>query len=349
MTIDSRKLTRLAKALRGRRIGVVGDFMLDRYVWGSATRLSPEAPVPVVDFANESQVLGGAGNVARNLATLGATVIPFGVVGEDEEGRAIKSLVVAEGMTAKGVAADSTRLTTVKTRIVAKHQQIVRVDRERREPLSRQLEDRLVRAIKAVLPHLDALVLSDYAKGVITDTLAERVLTECHRQQVPALVKPKETKLYAYRGASLVVCNAKEAGYFVDSPLPDSASVEEAGRALLAHFGCSTVVITRGSEGLNVFEDTSPRGFHVLATSSEISYSRLGQAGVDRSSHGRQVFDVTGAGDTVLSVLALAVAARVPIREAAFLANAGAGVVVGKLGTSTVTPEELFAAVRDLQ
>jgi rfaE bifunctional protein kinase chain/domain len=148
MTIDARKLTRFAKALRGRRIGVAGDFMLDRYVWGSATRLSPEAPVPVVDFANESQVLGGAGNVATNLAALGATVLPFGVVGEDEEGGAIQSSLAAAGMTAKGVIADASRVTTVKTRIVARHQQIVRVDRERREPLSRALEDRLVRAIR---------------------------------------------------------------------------------------------------------------------------------------------------------------------------------------------------------
>src|SRR6202040_1007237 len=131
MTIDPRKLTRFAKALRGRRIGVVGDFMLDRYVWGSATRLSPEAPVPVVDFANESQVLGGAGNVATNLAALGATVFPFGVVGEDEEGGAIQSSLATAGMTAKGVIADASRVTTVKTRIVARHQQIVRVDRER--------------------------------------------------------------------------------------------------------------------------------------------------------------------------------------------------------------------------
>ena len=348
MTIDNRKLTRFAKALRGRRIGVAGDFMLDRYVWGSATRLSPEAPVPVVDFMNESQVLGGAGNVATNLAALGATVFPFGVVGEDEEGRAIRSCLAASGMTAKGVIADASRVTTVKTRIVARHQQIVRVDRERREPLSRALEDRLVRAIKAALPSLDALVVSDYDKGVVTDSLADRVLTECHRRGVPALVKPKTSRLFAYRGARLIVCNTKEAGFFVTRSLEDDESVEQAGRALLAHFGCSVVVITRGSEGLNVFEDTTPKGFHVSATSSEISYARVGQAGVDRSAHGRQVFDVTGAGDTVLSVLALAVSAHVPIREAAVLANAGAGVVVGKLGTSTITPGELFAAVREL-
>jgi D-beta-D-heptose 7-phosphate kinase/D-beta-D-heptose 1-phosphate adenosyltransferase len=348
MTIDAKKLTRFSKALRNRRIGVVGDFMLDRYVWGSATRLSPEAPVPVVDFANETQVLGGAGNVARNLAALGATVIPFGVVGDDSDGEAVKACMAAGGMSAKGLVRDASRMTTVKTRIVARHQQIVRVDRERRDPLSKPLEDRMVRAIKAELPELDALVLSDYAKGVVTETLADRVLTECHRRQLPALVKPKESRLFAYRGAKLIVCNAKEARYFVPPALEEDDSIERAGRALLAHFGCSIVVITRGAEGLNVFEDTSETSFHVPATNSEISYARVGQTAIDRSAHGRQVFDVTGAGDTVLSVLALGVASTVPIREAAVLANAGAGVVVGKLGTSTVTLEELFAAVREV-
>jgi rfaE bifunctional protein kinase chain/domain len=348
MTIENRRLKQYAKAIRGRRIGVVGDFMLDRYLWGSASRLSPEAPVPVVDFVNESQVLGGAGNVAANLAVLGAEVLPFGVAGEDEEGRAIRSCLAAVGMVTKGVLGDSSRVTTVKTRIVARHQQIVRVDRERREPLGRALEDRLIRAIKSALPRLNALVLSDYDKGVVTDSLADRVLTECHRRRVPALVKPKTSRLFAYRGASVIVCNSNEAGFFVTRALDDNESVEQAGRALLAHFGCSTVVITRGAEGLNVFEDTSPKGFHVAATSSEISYDRVGQAGIDRSSHGRQVFDVTGAGDTVLSVLAIAVAAGVPIRDAAILANAGAGVVVGKLGTSTIAATELFSAVSEV-
>jgi len=346
--MDNRKLARYAKALGGRRIGVAGDFMLDRYVWGSATRLSPEAPVPVVDFMNESEVLGGAGNVAANLAALGATVFPFGAVGEDEAGDAIRSCLVAAGMESKGVVADTSRITTVKTRIVARHQQIVRVDRERRKALSKALEENLIRKIKVALGKLDALVISDYDKGVVTDSLADRVLTECHHRGVPALVKPKTSRLFAYRGATLIVCNAKEAGFFATLSLDNDEAVGQAGRALLARFGCSAVVITRGAEGMNVFEESSPEGFYISATSREISYARVGQSGADHAGHGRQVFDVTGAGDTVLSVLALAVAARVPMKESAVLANAGAGVVVGKLGTSTISSDELFEAVRDL-
>jgi D-beta-D-heptose 7-phosphate kinase/D-beta-D-heptose 1-phosphate adenosyltransferase len=349
MTTDHRKLARIVSTLRGRRIAVAGDFMLDRYIWGSASRLSPEAPVPVVDFMNESQVLGGAGNVAANLAALGATVLPFGAIGEDEPGDAIRQCLAAAGMPTKGLMADASRVTTVKTRIVARQQQIVRVDREKRDPLSKSLEESLIRRIKSALKGLDALVISDYDKGVVTDALAERVLTECHRCGVPVLVKPKTSRIFAYRGSTAIVCNAKEAGFFVTRHLDDDESVGQAGRALLAHFGCSAVVITRGADGLSVFEDTVPEGFHVPATSREVSFARVGQTRTDHASHGRQVFDVTGAGDTVLSVLALAIAAKAPIRDAAVLANVAAGVVVGKLGTSTITPDELQAAIRDLK
>src|SRR5258708_36862981 len=296
MKTDNRKLARIVTALRGRRIAVVGDFMLDCYVWGTAERLSPEGPVPVVDFMNESQTLGGAGNVAANLAALGAKVLPFGVVGEDEQGSAIRECLATAGMATKGLLAHSSRITTVKTRIIARQHQIVRVDRERRELLSRSLEESLIRRIKAALGRLDALVISDYDKGVVTDALADRVLTECHRRGVPVLVKPKTTRLFAYRGATAIVCNAKEAGFFVTRHLDSDESVGQAGRALLAHFGCSAVVITRGADGLSVFEDTAPHGFHVPATSREGSYGRVGQTRVEHASHCRQVFDVTGAG-----------------------------------------------------
>src|SRR5258707_8197922 len=154
MKTDNRKLARIVAALGGGRIAVAGDFMLDRYVWGTASRLSPEAPVPVVDFLNDSQVLGGAGNVAANLAALGATVLPFGVVGEDESGHAIRECLAAAGMATKGLVADASRISTVKTRIVARQQQIVRVDHERRDPVSHSLEDSLIRRIKAVLGRL---------------------------------------------------------------------------------------------------------------------------------------------------------------------------------------------------
>lgn len=339
---------RLIPRLRGKRIGVLGDLMLDRYLWGNATRLSPEAAVPIVDFVEQSECLGGAGNVAANLAALGARVEAFGAVGSDEAGRAIRRCLRAANIVDDGVIADARRVTTVKTRIIARHQQVVRVDQERRQSLRAETSEKLLRALFPALKHLDALVLSDYDKGIVTDDFAERVLSACHQLSVPVFVKPKTSRLYAYRGARAIVCNAKEAGFFVTRTLGDEKSFVEAGRALLAHFGCNAVVITRGDKGMSVFEEGSPRHLHIPATNSEVTYARVGQLGIAREARGRQVFDVTGAGDTVLSVLSLAIAAGASTADAAALSNAAAGVVVGKLGTAHVTPKELLAALEDL-
>jgi D-beta-D-heptose 7-phosphate kinase/D-beta-D-heptose 1-phosphate adenosyltransferase len=343
------RLKRLIPRLRGKRIGVLGDLMLDRYLWGTASRLSPEAAVPVVDFVEQSECLGGAGNVAANITALGGRVAAFGVIGNDEAGRALQKCLRAAKIADGGVVAESKRVTTVKTRIIARHQQVVRVDRERREPLRAETQEKLLRLVFSALKHLDALVLSDYDKGLITDDFADRVLSAAHQLKVPVFVKPKTSRLYAYRGARAIVCNAKEAGFYVTRSLADEKSVEEAGRALLAHFGCAAVVITRGEKGMSVFEETSPRHLHVPATSFEVTYARVGQAGIERGATGRQVFDVTGAGDTVLSVLALAAAAGAPLADAAMLANTAAGVVVGKLGTASVSPQELLHALDDIR
>ena len=343
------RLKRLIPRLRGKRIGVLGDLMLDHYLWGTASRLSPEAAVPIVDFAEQSECLGGAGNVAANIAALGARVEAFGVIGSDEPGRALQKCLRASNIADKSVLADTKRVTTVKTRIIARHQQVVRVDRERREPLRAETQEKLLRLLFSALKHLDALVLSDYDKGLITDDFADRVLSAAHQLHVPVFVKPKTSRLYAYRGARAIVCNAKEAGFYVTRSLADEKSVEEAGRALLAHFGCSAVVITRGEKGMSVFEETSPRHLLIPATSFEVTYARVGQPGIERGATGRQVFDVTGAGDTVLSILALAAAAGAPLADAAMLANTAAGVVVGKLGTASVSPAELLHALDDMR
>src|SRR3989449_6058591 len=310
MRTPPQKLARHFKALvhrfPGQRIGVVGDLMLDRYLWGTATRLSPEAAVPVVDFVEQSECLGGAGNVAANIAALGARVEAFGVTGNDEPGRALQKCFRAASIGDKGIIADAKCVTTVKTRIIAKHHHVVRVDQERREPLRAETQERLLRILFTALKKLDALVLSDYDKGLITDDFADRVLSAAHQLRVPVFVKPKTSRLYAYRGARVIVCNAKEAGFYVTRALAEEKSVEEAGRALLAHFGCSAVVITRGEKGMSIFEETSARHLHVPATSFEVTSARVGQPGIVRSATGRQVFDVTGAGQPVLSRLRLA-------------------------------------------
>lgn len=348
------RLKRLIPRLRGKRIGVLGDLMLDRYLWGTASRLSPEAAVPVVDFVSQSECLGGAGNVAANIAALGAKVEAFGVVGgvkgrKDEPGQALQKCLRDANIADEGVIADSKRVTTVKTRIIAKHQQVVRVDHERRDPLRPETQEKLLRLLFGALKHLDVLVLSDYDKGLITDDFADRVLSAAHQLRVPVFVKPKRSRLYAYRGARAIVCNTAEAGFYVTRSLGDEKSLEEAGRALLAHFGCSAVLITQGEMGMSLFEESSPRHIHIPATSFEVTYARVGQPGIDRGATGRQVFDLTGAGDTVLSVLVLAVAAGASLVDAAMLANTAAGVVVGKLGTASVSPDELVHALEDIR
>jgi D-beta-D-heptose 7-phosphate kinase/D-beta-D-heptose 1-phosphate adenosyltransferase len=344
------RLKRLLPKLRGQHIGVLGDLMLDRYLWGDASKLSPEVPVPVVTFEEESEALGGAGNVAANLAALGARVIAFGVVGDDTNGHAVRACLRKAGIDDKAAIADRSRMTTVKARVIARKHQIVRIDYERPVAISSHLEDKLFRLLAKAFPKLDGLVLSDYDKGMFAaDAFADRVLSAAHKAKVPVFVKPKTTRLYAYRGARLITCNTKEAVFFLTRPLHDEKSVEEAGRALLAHFGCGAVVITRGGKGMSVFEESTPQHITIPATSSEVTYARVGQPGIERGTTGRQVFDVTGAGDTVLSVLSLALTAGASLPDAAILANTAAGVVVAKLGTATVRLPELAAALDDLR
>ena len=353
------RLKRLLAKFRKIRVAVVGDLMLDRYVWGEAHRLSPEAPVAVVDFESQNDFPGGAGNVAANLAALGAQVYLCGVVGgqtlaskrvsDDQTGAAFRACLRRNQIADNNVLSDSQRTTTVKTRIIARHQQIVRIDHEKRDPLRPETEEKLFRMLVASLSKIDALLLSDYDKGLISDSFAERILHACHKSEIPVFVKPKTSRLFAYRGARAVICNAKEAGIYVHRELSDEKTIEEAGRALLAHFGCAAVLITRREKGMSIFEESSPRYLNIPATSFEVTYARVGQAAVDHTTSGRQVYDVTGAGDTVLSVLSVAVAAGSNFAEAAFLANVAAGVVVRKLGTATVSPAELAAALDEVR
>jgi len=359
-SVDIARLKRLLPRFRKVRVALLGDLMLDRYLFGSASRLSPEAPVPVVNFVSQSNCPGGAGNVAANLSALGAPVQTFGVLGgkkvgaskvvDDERGADFRRCLAESGIDASGVLADPQRKTTVKTRVIARHQQIVRIDDERRDPLSPESEEKLFHLFRRALPSRTALILSDYDKGLLSDTFTQRVLNACNQSKLPVFVKPNTSRRLPYNGARLVVCNRKEAGHYLklSDPLKTDDSIEEAGRDLLSHFGSAAVVITRGEQGMSLFEENSPRPFHIPATNFEVTYARVGQPGVERGSAGRQVFDVTGAGDTVLSVLSLAVAAGASLRDAALLANTAAGVVVGKLGTATVSAPELAAALDDL-
>ena len=317
---------KLVKALAGRRVLIVGDVMLDEFVWGRVSRISPEAPVPVVEVTGRSDHVGGAGNVATNVRALGGEAVLAGVVGRDAAGTRVREALTAAGVADRLVDAGSARRTTLKTRIVAHGQQVVRADQEDTSELPRALENELVRAVRRELPASSALVVSDYQKGVVSAGLLRRLLPLARRHGVPVLVDPKPRHFRYYRGASVVTPNQLEAEQVTGLRLSVPAELAAAGRRMLSLLACRAVLVTRGEHGMSLFERGRPP-LHVPAAA-------------------REVFDVTGAGDSVIAALALALAAGATLAEAAVLANAAASVVVGKLGTAQASPSELVAALR---
>jgi D-beta-D-heptose 7-phosphate kinase/D-beta-D-heptose 1-phosphate adenosyltransferase len=318
----SRRLARFA----GTPILVVGDLMVDRYVRGAVHRLSPEAPVPVVDVKDEQNMPGGSGNVAANIAALGGKPVLVSVVGEDREaGRLLDSLRV-RGIDVEGVVADATRPTIVKTRVIAGHQQVVRFDHESREPFSSAVVDKLLASIQARIAGAKGILLSDYGKGVINARLLKAVLALAKKHRLFVTVDPKIEHFLRYRGVHCITPNLKEATEGIRAlPPRTDAEVDELGRRILARLKCHSVLITRSERGMSLYEAGKPP-LHI-------------------PSQAREVFDVTGAGDTVIATLSLAMAAGASLPEASHISNAAAGVVVAKLGTATVSPAELKAAL----
>lgn len=317
---DHNRLRQRVHDFQGRRVVVLGDLMLDRYIWGHVTRISPEAPVPVVEVVNSTSTLGGAGNVAANLRSLGAIPVLVGVVGDDSEGEWIrKSLPESEG-----VFIDPRQPTTVKTRIIAHHQQIVRVDQEKKKSQPAGVEEKIFDFVRGEA--CEGLVLSDYNKGLLTRSLLARLLPLARRRRIPVFVDPKVENFRLFSPVTFITPNHLETERIVQFPCRTNADVELAGRKLLSLIKSDYLIIKRGEQGMTVFEP-GKKPLHIPTTA-------------------REVFDVTGAGDTVLAAAALGLMSGASLREAAVLANAAAGIVVGKVGTATVTPAELLHALR---
>jgi len=319
LSLDLPRMERLVRKLKDRRVLVLGDLMLDRYIWGDVSRISPEAPVPVVEVHKNTSCLGGAGNVAFNLTGLGAAALVVGVVGDDAEGVWVKRHV-GEG---RGVFVDPERPTTVKTRIIARSQQVVRVDQERKRAVSDEIREKIVRLIRK--EGYDGIVISDYNKGIVTKTLAEQVLPFAREKELPVFVDPKVENFAFYSPVTLIAPNHHEAERIVRHDCQTDAEVERAGREILALVQSDYLIIKRGEQGMSIFEKGRPP-LHIPTIA-------------------REVFDVTGAGDTVIATASLALLAGATIQEAAILANAAGGVVVGKIGTAACTPEELLTAL----
>jgi len=308
---------------------VIGDLMLDHFIWGSVSRISPEAPVPVVEVSRETELPGGAGNVAVNMAALGAQVFIVGLVGDGQDFAAERLLSKLRnlGVRTECVVRTSERFTIVKTRIIAQHQQVVRFDREQRGAISRRTQGAILAQIERTLPQVQAVVISDYAKGAVSAPVIVRTIALARRRRIPVTVDPKVENFSRYRRATCVTPNMKEALECGNVRRADGdRGVERLGQRLRRRLNAESVLITRGEHGMTLVEKSRPP-LHI-------------------PTRAREVFDVTGAGDTVISTLSLALAAGASRREAAELANYAAGLVVGKLGTATVSAGELTKALR---
>lgn len=314
------------KKFPGLPVLVVGDLMVDRYIRGAVSRLSPEAPVPVVDVQHEEFMPGGAGNVAANIAALGGRPILVSLVGEDSDGERLLSTLRDRGVDVSGVVVDGSRPTILKTRVLAGHQQVVRFDRENRAPFPHGLVDRILASVQERMSQAKGVVLSDYGKGMVSKRLLKSVLGWAHRQGKLVTVDPKIEHFLSYRGVDCITPNLKEATEGIRAfPPKNDAEVDELGRRILRRLRCHSVLITRSERGMSLYREGKPP-LHI-------------------PSQAREVFDVTGAGDTVIATLSLALAAGVSLGDAARISNAAAGVVVAKLGTATVSPAELRKAL----
>lgn len=314
----------IVDTFKSRRLAVIGDSMVDRFLWGKVDRISPEAPVPVVKLEKETRKLGGAANVAANIRALGSEVVLFGLNGKDEAGTWMNELLMEHGIDAGGMVETEDRPTTIKTRIIAHNQQVVRTDREDDSPVPATLVQELLKRLESMGP-FDGYILSDYGKGVLTDDALKQCISTAHKAGSPIIVDPKKGDYSQYHGVTSLTPNQKEAEQACALTISDETSLTKAGDALLKRTAAEAVLITRGEHGMALFVKDGSQ--HHLPT---------------EASH---VYDVTGAGDTVIAVYTTALAAGVNFADAASLANHAAGVAVRELGTVAVTADQLREAL----
>ncbi len=320
-------VNKLVEQFKKTTLLVVGDIMIDEFIWGTVTRISPEAPVPVVAVNREDRLLGGAANVVHNVHTLGGRVLLAGLIGDDQMGERIKKLLAEQRIGSEGLVEQAGRPTTVKTRVIAHNQQVVRFDRESREPISAESQANLLRYLDKNWEQADGIIVSDYGKGLITPALMEFIMQKKKNESKLVAVDPKMNNFNLYTGATIVTPNRQEAEAAAGREIKDEASLMEVGRILLERFSSQAILITRGEEGMVLFE-------------------REGDV-INVPTVAKEIYDVTGAGDTVISAMSLALAAGNDFPVAAVVANYAAGIVVGKVGTATVTPEELQRAIAE--
>lgn len=320
------KIDTLLRLFKGKRILVIGDIILDRYIWGKVNRISPEAPVPIVEVTDDSFLLGGAANVANNIVSLGGSATVVGVIGKDRAGEVVTDLL-RERRIDLALFEDS-RPTTIKTRVIAHNQQVVRFDKEDRSALSGRVLKGIIDYIRESIKGFDAVIVSDYKKGVISKALMDEVLKITRPLKKFVALDPKVGHFHIYKGVSIITPNLSEASHGSGVEIRDEKSLIKAGKTLLKKLSCDAVLITRGEEGMSLFANDKITHIPTVA---------------------RHVYDVTGAGDTVIATFTLAYAAGASLEESAMIANHAAGIVVGEVGTATATPERLRQSLRSFK
>ena len=324
MKINSRDLIKSISKFKNKRILVVGDLILDHYIFGDVERISPEAPVPIVWAHREKYLGGGTANVGSNIVDLSAQASLCGVVGDDYFGKVLLSLVKEKGIETNLVIKDKKRPTTLKTRIMAQHQQVIRLDWESREEMSLDMCGRIMKKIKKEIDNFDAVIIEDYGKGMVNPYLVEELVKLCKSKNKIVTVDPKEEHFDYYEGVTALTPNLKEAEYAAGFRVKKSSDIEILGGIIMDRIKPQALIVTMGEEGMRVFLD---KGLYSIPTTA------------------LEVFDVTGAGDTVIAVFTLALTGRASFLNAAILANFAAGIVVGKLGASTTSQDELSETI----
>lgn len=323
--LPRRRTERILDGFDDARVLVVGDLMLDRFIWGSVTRISPEAPVPVVEVTSESDVPGGSANVVTNTCALGARTHVCGIIGADRIGATLREKLAHRRIDLGGIITDPRRTTTLKTRIVAHSQQVVRVDRESKGEVRPREVARIVSYLRGLVPKLDAVIIEDYGKGLVTQGIVDELTRLAHAHGKILTVDPKIGHRLDYRGITAMTPNRAEALWLAGAGPGDRMGIEEAGGILLSTLACRGVLVTLGEHGMCLFRNGVPPANIPTAA--------------------REVYDVSGAGDTVIATFTLALASGASMEEAAVIANYAAGVVVGKVGTATAGRKELVEAM----
>lgn len=319
--ISKKRALEIISHFSSSKVLVVGDIMVDQFIWGKVARISPEAPVPVVEVTSETLLFGGCANVLNNIFSIGGKVAVTGIIGSDDMGRWVIRQFRKMGIDTKGIIIEQNRPTIVKTRVVAHHQQVVRFDRENKNPVDSDNIQIILEYIETMRDELGAIIVSDYNKGIITKKLIDGVRAVIAGKNIILCVDPKQNDFSFYRGCDIITPNHHEAGRALGVDLLNEEDILRGGRDLLEKYDFEAVLITRGEEGMTLFERNKD-----ITSIPTVA---------------KEIFDVTGAGDTVIGVLALCVAAGASFREAAAMANHAAGIVVGKVGTAAVSQDEL--------